>query len=320
MIEEEEEVESKTSLVTEDGKKNHTASTSSGTTSCSSTNSSLEQLKKHKDKRSRVKELSEIDTMSSDKEKTIGSVSSNEGLHIRGTPVNTIDREMKALDQQMADLALECQQLESQSRFAYKVGNSGDLVSSSHSEHLMANSNKNLGNSIAIRKETRPTMRPAMTLPSFNGTESDHIYESIPDITESDEPIYCLPYEPGKTGRRISPKQQLFIVSHRGVTDPNTTEHQQQPGTHGSNKSSSSSGGSRGSSGRRKESFRDSNNKKGSSFEKDGARDRRNSIEQWVEQNTTLAQECNCKNENRDSSSAYNTGDSTGSNHQVYCV
>ena len=319
-------------------KEDHTAlvSSKSSSTPCSSNNSSIEKSSSKLNENILTNKLSVNENDQNDA-KTEGKCSSLESINIEDrkdslihkqkklaeiTPSNTIDRELKAIDRQMADLAQECQQLENQKVSVYKVehGIHHGTVNTKI-EAMLDDLNFNT-NSKSAPISNRPALRPPMTLPSFNGTDSDHIYESIPDITESDEPIYCLPYEPGKTGKRISPNNSVNQTNitnqkerpkmiERSISDPRGTR---------SSKSSTSSGGSRGSnhgsSDRKRSSFRDGSSKPRSS-EREGG-DRKKSVEQWVEQNTSIIHSCNCKEENRDSSSAYNTGDSTGSNHQVY--
>ena len=254
----------------------------------------------------------------------------NEDSPSKTAPLDTIDRHLRDLDQQIHDLAYESKKLESQNISVYKVA----------SNDIKLINNNNRINNLYGNKEAfpRPSNRPPMNLPSMTGTDSDHIYESIPDITESDEqeePIYCLPYEPGKTGRLISPKcsvQQTNLINqnntnllspkqcHIECNSLNNTNIKNDPRGTRSSKSSSSSAetGSRGSkkgcSDRKRSSFKDT---KPRSSDRDVESDRKQSVEQWVEQNTSITQGCNCRDENRDSSSAYNTGESNGSNHQV---
>ncbi|XP_063612430.1 slo-interacting protein 1-like [Penaeus indicus] len=265
------------------------------------------------------------------------SSTSSRGSQVReatGRPC-TIEREMHALDAQMADIAHQCEQLEASHKTgprspepAYKL----PLEQLQQQQQQQSKAVKNI------------CSRPPARTPLPAGSESEHIYESIPDVSESDEPIYCVPYEPGRTRRRHTPATLMpatkppLLLQKPTQPPPQQPQPQQQPqqqqssgrGTRGSG-TSSSSGGS--------------------------VRDRRtvekqHSVERWVRENphprspthaaptaptaahthahtaptatttttttpvTNSVKRADAPQEERDSSSAYNTGDSTGSTHR----
>ena len=297
---------------------------SPSSSSCSSNDSSLDKSRaaaKCRRERKHRKSSEEVSRSSiSDKQSHQNSLSKS--------PLDTIGRHLQELDKDIYDLSREASKLEIQQLSIFKVGDS-DI-------NLLNSTNKVNGTALNRAGCPKPFVRPPMNLPSI-GTDSDHIYESIPDNTESDEqeePIYCLPYEPGKTGRRISTKCSVLQTNILNKNQSNLlspSQHQVQcslnnsgqktdpRGTRSSKSSSSSAetgsrGNSKGSSDRKRSSFREA---KSRSSDRDGSKDSKKSVEQWVEENANISVGCNCKEENRDSSSAYNTGDSTGSNHQV---
>ncbi|KAG7157590.1 PDZ domain-containing RING finger protein 4-like [Homarus americanus] len=228
------------------------------------------------------------------------SSTSSRGSQVRGgNNSSTMDRELIALDEKMADLTQECEQLEASHKATQK-----ELEPQYKVPHEQQQ--KKGVKSISCRP-------PAKT-PLPTGSESEHIYESIPDVSESDEPIYCVPYEPGRIRRR---HQQATITSrtkqplHQKPTQMQPQQQQQNSGrgTRGSGTSSSSGG-----SGRERRAV-----------------ERQQSVERWVRENPHPRSPTNTKSsapisnsvkrtdvpqEERDSSSAYNTGDSTGSTHR----
>lgn len=223
-------------------------------------------------------------------------------------PVTTLDRHLMEIDRQISKVTNDLQIIKDRDVRVIKMS------TISPADRLLGQQNNRSGDE---NSRTRASCRPPMTLPPFTPAESDHIYESIPDITESDEPIYCLPYQPGRTGPRIYPKngvvnsnfinsdskrQQLVqcedINCVKNCVECTHLDAKEDPrGTRSSNSSGGSSNGSR----------------KGGSKKKDGTV----SSELHGNFEHTCLKEKSQKEENRDSSSAYNTGDSTGSNHQV---
>ncbi|XP_069169840.1 LOW QUALITY PROTEIN: slo-interacting protein 1 [Procambarus clarkii] len=231
----------------------------------------------------------------SKKVSSASSTSSRES-QMRG---DTIDREMLALDEKMADLTQECEQLEATHKSTQRELEPQYKVSQGQQQ----------------KKDTKIiSSRPPAKTPLPTGSESDHIYESIPDVSESDEPIYCVPYEPGRTRRR---HQHATLISHtkqqvhqKPIIMPSQQQQQSSGrGTRGSGTSSSSGG-----SGRERRTV-----------------EKQQSVERWVRENphprsptntksstpvTNSVKRTDAPQEERDSSSAYNTGDSTGSTHR----
>ncbi|CAL4066183.1 unnamed protein product, partial [Meganyctiphanes norvegica] len=211
----------------------------------------------------------------SSKEKSVKVVPGNETLY----------REAKAVDQQMACLAKECEAMEAQSKVRTPPQNSSPK-----------------------RIQDRPPAKPPV--PEVRESESEHIYESIPDVTESDEPLYCLPYESARKARQPIVQQNVTPTKSPSISTPKLTPQLSRSDTRGTRSSgtSSSSGGS---------------------VREKSMVEKQKSVEKWVKDNkvprsptsTQVPTISQLKRENpqeeRDSSSAYNTGDSTGSNHRA---
>ncbi|KAF2346516.1 hypothetical protein FHG87_022728 [Trinorchestia longiramus] len=301
LSEEEEEEEE------EDEVKSPAAIVSPSSSSCSSNTSSIDKpggsSKQRKESKMR-KLLNKPGPVSPEKKSP-----TNDDPGGTAKPLNTFDRHIKEIDQQICDVNEEIQLVQDNGVKVIKMGNDA-------SKCLLNDDSR----------KTKVSNRPPMSLPPFSAADSDHIYESIPDITESDEPIYCLPYEPGRTGKRISRKNGL--VNHSNLinsdfhkknccgptdcqriycTNKNEVSSRQSVdgksgdprGTRSSNSSGASSNDSRkGGSGKKRRSGSDGN------------------FCQHSEPQIIVDHGKKQKEENRDSSSAYNTGDSTGSNHQ----
>lgn len=234
-----------------------------------------------------------------------------------------MDREMVALDEKMADLAEECEKLEA----SHKATHQREIdppYKVPHDKALQKEKQKVTGKSVTTSSSSQGSKgvssRPPAKTPLPAGSESEHIYESIPDVSESDEPIYCLPYEAGRTGHRIQqpklmaqPKQasQKVVPAHPQVQQPqpqiqaqsSQVASQQQPGRsgRGSGGTSSSSGGS---------SVRERR-----SAEKPHPHPR-SPTKSSPPVSLPATKRPDLPQEERDSSSAYNTGDSTGSTHR----
>ncbi|XP_064102899.1 E3 ubiquitin-protein ligase PDZRN3-like isoform X2 [Macrobrachium nipponense] len=214
---------------------------------------------------------------------------------------STIDREMHALDAQMADLAHQCEQLEANHK-------SDQRVQETHQKQTYQKQQQR-----GVEKGS--FCRPPAKTPLPVGSESDHIYESIPDVVESDEPIYCVPYEPGRTSRR-SQQPSPSTVS------PSKRHHQKMPTHQPQLQHLSSSRNTRGSG---------TSSSSTGSIREHHLEEKQQSVEKWVKENPQPCSPSSNKSsppvsnsvkrpdvpqEERDSSSAYNTGDSTGSNHR----
>ncbi|XP_068242462.1 slo-interacting protein 1 [Palaemon carinicauda] len=212
---------------------------------------------------------------------------------------STIDKEMHALDAQMADLAHQCEQLEANHK-------NDQRVQETHQKQIYQKQQQK-----GVEKGS--FCRPPAKTPLPVGSESDHIYESIPDVVESDEPIYCVPYEPGQTSRR---SQQPSPVS------PSKRQHQKMPTHQPQLQHLSSSRNTRGSG---------TSSSSAGSIRENHLEEKQQSVDKWVTENpqscspssnkssppvTNSVKRPDVPQEERDSSSAYNTGDSTGSNHR----
>lgn len=209
---------------------------------------------------------------------------------------------MAALDEKMADLAQQCVQLEANHKVSGKKLDPQYKVPLEQQKKVT----KNISD------------RPPAKTPLPTGSESEHIYESIPDVTESDEPIYCVPYEPGQTCHR---QHQAVAGSSHGKPKSIHLQPQQQQQQQ---KQQSSGRGTRGSG---------TSSSSGGSGREWRAVEKQQSIERWVRDNPHPRSPTNTKStpapvsnsskrtdaplEERDSSSAYNTGDSTGSTHRL---
>lgn len=241
----------------------------------------------------------------STKKVSSASSTSSRGSQVRpGENTSTMDREMLALDEKMADLAQQCEQLEANHKAVQREPEPQYKVP--HEQQQQKKAVKSI------------SCRPPAKTPLPTGSESEHIYESIPDVSESDEPIYCVPYEPGRTRRRhqqatVTSQTKQQVHQKPPQTQPQQQQQQQQQsigrGTRGSGTSSSSGG-----SGRERHAV-----------------EKQQSVERWVRENPHPRSPTNTKSsapvsnsmkraeapqEERDSSSAYNTGDSTGSTHR----
>ncbi|KAK3868885.1 hypothetical protein Pcinc_025756 [Petrolisthes cinctipes] len=295
----------------------HPATTRSSSASSSSSSSSCERRPSKK----KISSVSSISSCSSQ-------------VKARSEGHSTIDREMVALDEKMADLAEECEKLEANHKAThqreldpqYKVPHDKPRQKEQHKV-----TGKSVTSSSSSQGSKGVSSRPPAKTPLPAGSESEHIYESIPDVSESDEPIYCLPYESGRTGQRIQqprllaqPKQlsQKVIQVHPPSQPPHPqiqlqpqssqVAPQQQPG-----RSGRGSGGTSSSSG-------------GSSVRERRAAEKQQSVEKWVRENPhprsptktsppvslPATKRPDLPQDERDSSSAYNTGDSTGSTHR----
>ena len=141
-------------------------------------------------------------------------------------------------------------------------------------------------------KSRPPAVLPPLQLRhhiSGAGSESEHIYESIPDITESEEPVYCIPYQSHEEIKKQ--QQQQANVLNRKSTSVGS----------GTNSSSNSSHCSKRSNRKDEDRTSPRNSKRISP---------KNSI-LFPTKDVHIRE---IHKEERDSSSAYNTGDSTGSN------
>lgn len=245
-----------------------------------------------------------------------------------------MDREMVALDEKMAGLAEECEKLEA----SHKATHQRELdppYKVPHDKAQQKEQQKVTGKSMTTSSSSQSSKgvasRPPAKTPLPAGSESEHIYESIPDVSESDEPIYCLPYEAGRAGHRLQqpklmvqpkPASQKVVPAHpqgqppqpQIQIQPQSTQvaPQQHPG-----RSGRGSGGTSSSSG-------------GSSVRERRAAEKQHSVEKWVRENPhprsptkssppvslPATKRPDLPQEERDSSSAYNTGDSTGSTHR----
>ncbi|KAK8722144.1 hypothetical protein OTU49_012498, partial [Cherax quadricarinatus] len=235
------------------------------------------------------------------KKASSASSTSSRGSQMRDdNKASTVDQEMVALDEKMANLAQQCEQLE-----ATHKSNQRELEPQYKVPHEKQQ-----------KKDTKSiSCRPPAKTPLPTGSESEHIYESIPDVSESDEPIYCVPYEPGRTRRRHQQTTVTSSTKQPVQQKPTPVSLQQQQhqssgrGTRGSGTSSSSGG-----SGRERRAV-----------------EKQQSVERWVRENphprsptnikstapvTNSVKRTDAPQEERDSSSAYNTGDSTGSTHR----
>lgn len=230
------------------------------------------------------------------------SSTSSRGSQVQVAGAGTMEREMAVLGEKMAELAQECEELEAERRGGpkeveapYKVPL--EVQQKQQQQALQQQKRSPAKGSVSGRPPARPPPPP--------GSESEHIYESIPDVSESDEPIYCVPYEPGGggSGRRRTPG--------RASTQPRPQGHQKalQPQPAQSGRAGRGSGTSSSS---------------GGSVRERRAAERKQSVEKWMRENPHPRSPPSTKpsptppkpQEERDSSSAYNTGDSTGSTHQ----
>ena len=221
-------------------------------------------------------------------------------VQVKVCGAGTMDREMAVLGDKMAELAQECEQMEAGRRVGSRE------VEPTYKVPLEAQQQQQQQQQQQRRSPAKGSVsgRPPAKTPLPAGSESEHIYESIPDASESDEPIYCIPYEPGGTRRRRGlgrPGTQPRPPAHQKTPQPQPAP---QPGRAGRGSGTSSSSG-------------------GSVRERRAA-ERKQSVEKWVRENPQPRSPPSTKpsptppkpQEERDSSSAYNTGDSTGSTHQ----
>ncbi|KAB7498274.1 E3 ubiquitin-protein ligase PDZRN3 [Armadillidium nasatum] len=146
--------------------------------------------------------------------------------------------------------------------------------------------------------------RPPAQPPLPTGSESEHIYESIPDVSESDEPLYCVPYESELKINNIpyrETRKDGRRSSGTGTNSSNSSCSAESSKMKTEVISKSKSGNVSGKTTPPKSSPRSSHLN----------RICRKSIAKSPSENVGLHKDVK---EERDSSSAYNTGDSTGSN------
>ena len=203
---------------------------------------------------------------------------------------------------------------------------SDETLTESPSKHHREKTHKLIDQHSPVKSSPHrsPKCRPPAKPPITNGNESEHIYESIPDVSvsESEEPIYSVPYDPGQIQNKkfkLKQPELLKVMSHPNSSNKTDTRGTRSSGTSSSSGGSSSRRGSSRASGDRQKSLEHwvKEGNKSSKNNKDSANmSIASTSSPTATTSTSTSKIAELPMEERDSSSAYNTGDSTGSTHQ----